>query len=289
MMTPEQRYVFDSAGYLHLKNVLDEEELRGAQEAADRYINTPHEEMPAGFQYMQTDAFHHHSRGFAFDKALERLVTHKVIWPIINELTANKPGFLRGSLMHDAHDCGYLYLHSIREQMRDGLGFSRDIHWTQPYSETIYCDFFNIFWYFDDVLPGDGGLLLIPGSHKTKLKWPESISETMAKTGYDYEKCCIDNSFPFGMVNVTPKAGDVVIASDQIVHGSLKWKPKDRSRRFLVLRYAPQYMLAWMNDQDITLPKEVIERLSPETRELLAKDQLGHTKGIAERPNLVLS
>ena len=288
-MTPEQRYVFDATGYLHLKNALNGEELRKAQEAADRYINTPHEKMPVGFHYMQTDTFHHHSRGFAFDKALEHLVTHRTTWPLIKELTANKPGFLRGSLMLQSHDCGYLYLHSIREQMQEGLGFSRDIHWTNPYEDTLYCDFFNIFWYFDDVRPGDGGLLLIPGSHKSQLKWPKGITETMAKHGYDYEKCCVNNSFPYGIVNITPKAGDAVVISDPVVHGALKWKPKDRVRRFLTLRYAPQYMLAWMNDQGITLPKEIIERLSPETRELLAKEHLTHTKETADRSDVVLS
>jgi ectoine hydroxylase-related dioxygenase (phytanoyl-CoA dioxygenase family) len=288
-MTPEQRYVFDATGYLHIKNVLSEEELLKAQEAADRYIDTPHDEIPDGFRYMETDAFHHHDRGFAFDKALERLLTHKATWPIIRELTANKPGLLRGSLMLDAHDCGYLYLHSIREQMLEGNGVSRDIHWTQPYSDTIYCDFFNVFWYFDDVRPGDGGLLLIPGSHKSKLKWPEGITETMVENNYEYEKCCVDDSFPFGLVNITPKAGDVVIASDQIVHGALKWKPKDRARRFLVLRYAPQYMLAWTNERDVDLPPEILERLSPETRELLSKEYINHTKEIADRPHVTLS
>ena len=40
MMTSEQHYFFDLTGYLHLKNVLNAEELHKAQEAADRYIHT---------------------------------------------------------------------------------------------------------------------------------------------------------------------------------------------------------------------------------------------------------
>ena len=288
-MTPEQRYVFDATGYLHLRRVISGDELQEAQDAADRYINTSHDEIPDGFHYMHTPVFHHHSRGFAYDKALERLLTHETTWPIIKELTANKPGLLRGSLMLDTHDCEYLYLHSIREQDRDGVGFSRDIHWTHPYSDVVYCDFFNIFWYFDDVHPGDGGLLLIPGSHKSKLKWPDTITETMEKNGYEYEKCCIDGSFPFGIVNITPRAGDVVIASDQVVHGALKWKPKDRGRRFLVFRYAPQYMLAWTSSQDIDLPQEILDRLSPETKELLSKEYITHTKEIVDRPSVSIS
>ena len=41
MMTPEQRYFFDLTGYLHLEGVLQGAALQKAQEAAQRYIDTP--------------------------------------------------------------------------------------------------------------------------------------------------------------------------------------------------------------------------------------------------------
>ena len=47
-MTPEQRYVFDATGYLHLRKVISGDELQEAQDAADRYINTPHDDIPRG-------------------------------------------------------------------------------------------------------------------------------------------------------------------------------------------------------------------------------------------------
>ena len=49
MMSPEQRYFFDLTGYLHLRNVLSEEELKPAQQAADRYISMPPEQWPPEF------------------------------------------------------------------------------------------------------------------------------------------------------------------------------------------------------------------------------------------------
>ena len=45
-MTPE-RYFFDVAGYLHVENAFGDEELKSAQEAADRYITMPPGEWPA--------------------------------------------------------------------------------------------------------------------------------------------------------------------------------------------------------------------------------------------------
>ena len=49
-MTPEQRYFFDLTGYLHLKGVVQGAELKAAQDAAQRYIDTPPEEVPTGLE-----------------------------------------------------------------------------------------------------------------------------------------------------------------------------------------------------------------------------------------------
>ncbi len=43
MMTSEQRYFFDTTGYLHLPSALDSTELAAAQAAVQRYIDTPPE------------------------------------------------------------------------------------------------------------------------------------------------------------------------------------------------------------------------------------------------------
>jgi hypothetical protein len=196
---------------------------------------------------------------------------------------------MRGNLKIDTHECSYLTLHSVREQTMEGSGFARDIHWTSPSGDRVYCDYFNIFWYFDDVRPGDGGVIMLPGSHKNTIPFPEGIHETMAELDYDYDKCITNNILPHGLVNLAPNAGDVIIASDQVCHGGLRWKAKERIRRFMVLRYSTQYMLTYMTDIDINLPAGVTDRLSPETKELLAKEQLFHTKSIAMTDNVVLS
>ena len=46
MMTEEQRYLFDLCSFLHLKNVLNPEELDAASEAARRYIDSAPEYLP---------------------------------------------------------------------------------------------------------------------------------------------------------------------------------------------------------------------------------------------------
>ena len=97
MMTPEQRYFFDVAGYLHLKNVINGEALEAAQEAADRYINASPEELPSGFD----SSGKHLPNGFAYSRALEALTLHPATWSIIKELTDNKPQLFRGTMIAD--------------------------------------------------------------------------------------------------------------------------------------------------------------------------------------------
>ena len=48
-MTPEQHYLFDVTGYLHIKNAVTGDALKEAQDAVDRYIHMPLDERPEGF------------------------------------------------------------------------------------------------------------------------------------------------------------------------------------------------------------------------------------------------
>ena len=93
-MTPEQRYWFDLTGYLHIREAMSADELGAAQEAAQRYIDTPPGELPPGFGVDGKRYLH----GFAFDKALERLAFHPSIWPIIKEFTNDRPRLISGTL-----------------------------------------------------------------------------------------------------------------------------------------------------------------------------------------------
>ncbi len=76
-----------------------------------------------------------------------------------------------------------------------------------------------IFWYFTDVLPGDGGLVLVPGSHRSLLIRSPEVSRSLFNNGEFFS----DGSLPQGVVNVTARAGDVVIVNGELTHGTMKW------------------------------------------------------------------
>ncbi len=268
MMTEEQRYLFDLCGFLHLKNVLTPEELDAASEAARRYIDSAPEDLPPHFG--QSENLKGFAHGFAFDRALEKLVFLPAVWPIVLELTNGKPMLASGTLMVDDPD-GHTEASPLH-CARDDYGFESARY--EIRHSRIYCDDFVVFPYLDDVHPGDGGLLVLPGSHKSQFDRPPQL----------FSQGRIEEEVPLGVINITPSARDVVIIPECLTHGVLPWKPVDRQRRVLTLRYRPHH-----RQPGRPIPEAVKERLAPETLELLETAHYTHKKEIATRQRVCLS
>jgi glycosyltransferase involved in cell wall biosynthesis len=91
-----------------------------------------------------------------------------------------------------------------------------------------------------DIHPGDGGLNVIPGSHKQNLPADAgSITRYMDGT-------CHDPLFQ----QPAMKAGDVFLFTEALVHGTAPWMPTDRRRRMLYYKYTPGYM-CWRKYEEI--------------------------------------
>ena len=91
------------------------------------------------------------------------------------------------------------------------------------------------------------------------------------------------------VLNLTPKAGDVVIISELLTHGVLIWRPRDRDRRFLMLRYMPQFVGPTDENLPFPFPDEILGRLSPETRELIEFAPRSRIKEIVQQDVVTLS
>ena len=270
-MTPEQRYLFDITGYLHLKNVLTGDALARAQEAVERCVQTPPDQLPPEMER----AGEGYSNGFLFDKSLEALTLHPVTWPIIKELTSNKPRLNRGSLVVNTHENHKITpLHCARE----------DCGWqTRRYAVRdgrIFCNDFVVFFYFTNVFPGDGGLVVLPGSHKSEFERPEGLFFS------DLHET--DPELHPALTNIAPCAGDAVIISELLTHGVLIWRPKDRDRHFLILRYKTQFFQDERGSRN-PFPEDVLTRLSPETRELIEPASYRDIKNLVKRETITLT
>ena len=253
-MTPEQKYFFDMTGYLHLEGVVTGDELAEAQDAAERYKQSSDEELPPGFRIdRKRDHFLWHFYGFAFDRTLERLIRHPKVWPIVKALMNDRPRLQSGNLMINNHSHEFHPLHSARESPKKGP--------ETPYyvvkKGICLCDHLVVFFYLTDVYPDDGGLIILPGSHKSEFERPEGLFYPGSRTpegGYNPDYKSFD--VPPGVLNVTPKAGDVVMISEMVTHGALSWRPEDRDRRFLTLRYMPQFVFPTGD-----FPDEILEKM----------------------------
>jgi ectoine hydroxylase-related dioxygenase (phytanoyl-CoA dioxygenase family) len=200
---------------------------------------------------------------------------HPAIWPLVKELTADMPRFVSGTLSYEQHN-------PDRQQVEKnpaGLHCAREgRYWYTRYQVKdgrIFCNDLVFFFYLTDVNPGDGGLIVIPGSHKSQFERPDELL-TPRPDGIDPEPDLV-------FTNLTPKAGDFLCISELLTHGALNWKPTDRSREMLILRYCPQY------EGKASLPQEVIDRLSPETQELVSSAPYGQIKDIISQDPIALT
>ena len=268
-MTPEQRYFFDVTGYLHLPGVLAGDDLASAQEAADRYISLSPDDWPPGFGAdLERQDHTGYEHGFAFDKALEDLTRHPATWPILMELTDHRPRFGSGTLMRNRH--GHLF-----HPLHAGWNYNHRPDTRRLWVEDgkIRCTAFIFFFYLTDVFPGDGGFMVLPGSHKSNFPKPKDMFYTDT---YYLPDVVADEVHP-GVASLTARAGDVLIASERLIHGALTWQPRDRERRFLTLRYSVQHTVT---SSLRPFPDPIRERLSPETLELIELAPYNHVKDI---------
>jgi hypothetical protein len=179
--------------------------------------------------------------GFAFDRVLEALTMHPAIWPLVKEFTANQPRLVSGTLSFQVHDpkrtppdspnTNPAGLHCAREGRAWGTRY--EVGSDSQGEGKIFCAPLVVFFYLSDVEPGDGGLIVLPGSHKSQFTRPDGL----LKAGPDN----IDPEESPLFTNLTPEAGDFLVCSENLTHGVLQWRPVDKSRRFLILRYEPAF------------------------------------------------
>lgn len=113
----------------------------------------------------------------------------------------------RGQVLHGGypHFQGGHFYHCSNGQMRNGMLVVEALLTDQP--------------------AGEGGFAAIPGSHKSNFLRPQSISELRANTDI--------------VVNPGAKAGDLIIFTEALGHGSLPWMA-GHERRVLLYRYSPK-------------------------------------------------
>jgi len=218
-MTDEQRFLFDLQGYLVLSDVLDAERIGRMRSVMDAHGVDPPVENTDSYRFGD---FLHWGADF------RDLIDHPRILPILAEIlgprfrldhaygmathpsptgTASEAATNAG-MHHTAamfHHACYYVTHGAR--MHNGLVVA-------SYALT-------------DIEPGAGGFCCIPGSHKAIYPMPREYFRIEGNP----------------LVRQIPqKAGDVLIFTEGLTHGTWPWRDVAGQRRSLLLKYAPLYL-----------------------------------------------
>lgn len=108
----------------------------------------------------------------------------------------------------------------------------------------LRCGLIVVQYALADANRGDGGLCVVPGSHKANIDCPDKIM-----TWEQYQEV---------VYQVPLKAGDMVIFSENTLHGTLPWTA-DHERRALLYRYTPKHLHYDGGTYEVVQPEWVSE------------------------------
>lgn len=264
MTTPPsdmEEYLFDLRGYSLLPAALGSEELRRLNESVDSL--GCFDQMEPG-QWLCDGRLECHSyyadgritdgvniqHMFEAGEEWEALIDHHS-WvgrvkhylgrasPIVHELFVN----LRGPGGYIGCHCGGPAGMNYNPQYGAGIIAGR---WGVQYLSLIVA--------LEDIGPGDGATVLVPGSHKSEIAHP--VQQMMTTEGSKVE----------GAVEMHMKAGDCLLFNDSCLHGAAA-RASDGQRRVICFRYLPSnYRYRWR----YTCSEELWQRLTPARREIMA-------------------
>ena len=226
-MNEDEKYLFDLNGYLIVENVLTDEELTLANNAVDRHLDQSR--IRSREQKLDGDSptlEGTHGRGELRNPThwdepdcnpFRDMLVHPRIVPYLNELL--------GKGFRIDHQMFLLWMDKGAEGFRfhgsSGPGFDPNQYYIFKNGK-MHNGLTVVSFQLTDVNPGDGGLIVIPGSHKSNYPCPQEMRLYQKHQEHVRQLTC--------------KAGDVIIFSEATTHGTLPWT-SDQPRRSTLTRY----------------------------------------------------
>jgi hypothetical protein len=259
--TELERFAFDLQGFIILRGALE----RSAVAAANAAINELPDDLPRDSWH---GAVHREnieaSRGIAYQQIYE--LPAFTSWIDHPAWIDHARHFIGG---HDTFDGFYgdVFIDENFASLRgphEAIGIHSGGH--SSYKRTSYRfhngDFMsmqiNVLVALNNIGPGDGATVVVPASHKANLAHPD-FERFRIKEGS--EGC----DAAWGAQEVHLQAGDAILFTDAILHGSAK-RLNDGQRRIAVFRYSP----AFCNFRYGYRPSQnLLDRLTPEQRRIV--------------------
>ncbi len=142
------------------------------------------------------------------------------------------------------------HIYGIQREINSSLSHGENLHAGPMANQGSYQYTFHdhrprptmmlLMYCLEPVYAGDGGLVLIPGSHK----------QSMPLEGNDVYNLIDQDLHSWFVHQPCLNPGDMFLMMEAVVHGTRKWVPTDRRRRNLYYKFSPGFM-AWRNYDDV--------------------------------------
>lgn len=213
-MTPEERFVFDVHGYLIIPGVLDVAEVSQLNRLFDAAY-------PGDYDHTTDPDRRLISR---WGKPFLDLMDHSRVLPYLLELVGPK-------LRVDHDYCIVMDKGQSRGTLHGGpWGWEPD-HWYKYHDGVIRTGLTVATFFLTPAAEGDGGFSCVPGSHKSNFTSgiPPEVATFQRPAAYVRQPAV--------------EAGDVLIFTEALVHGTAPWQAQHQ-RRVLLYKYSPGHS-AW--------------------------------------------
>jgi hypothetical protein len=240
-LTPEEKFLFDLQGYLVIKGALSAAEVAALNAIAERKSPT----RSGGVAYGRV------FQASAWGPPYQALIDHPSIVPYLLGLVG--PRF---RLDHDY--CIFTTKGGTGQELHGGESDANPDHWYR-YRDGVMRNGLTVVTYcLTRANEGDGGFCCIPASHKSHFvgNLPADVRGYRRRPSY--------------VIQPPLEAGDVVIFTEALVHGTAPWTA-DHERRALLYKYSPGHS-AWMGEY---YDARNYEALTEQQKRILAPPSVG--------------
>jgi hypothetical protein len=254
-ISQDDRFLFDVAGYLHLRGVLTlnevDEYTKWIDEAEKTDVQALNADFPNGIKQQLNRPL---SRMWDADPRFARFLDHPVVVPYLVE-------FLGEEYRHIDNDLYYTYPGYGGGHWHRGVSAHPTGHVVEG---KVLCPMVKVFYCMSDVGPGEGEFVVIPGSHKAQFK-------------LEYEgRVGLPGQHTFDDV----KTGDIIIFNEALIHNG-RPNPSQKTRKTIIVNFGRKEAGVWRGYR----PKPAtLALVTPAQARILSNDNPEYWK----EPKLVL-
>jgi hypothetical protein len=261
MTQEEKEYLFDLNGYLVIDNALD-----GGQLAwINQWIDSQPKDLPTG-TWLGNVELHTYGKADGLNyqniieggKVFEQLIDNSVWIGLVRRLIENDYNriSMNECFLNIRREGGFIGIHSGGHLAAFTSSF-------RSHAGAWMVGQINILMALQDVNPGDGVTVVVPGSHKSHEIHPALRPGDPARPNSVYRTDKPDETL--GAIEVPLKAGQALMFTDAILHGgSSRTNPGER--RILIYRYSPHSMQSRYN---YVPSEELLSRLTPAQKAII--------------------